>query len=143
MSEIYGWITPSHNIIYCGFQDHLSLIQNEEFQVYFPEIKTADDWTAKEYDMYVEDSHEFERNLEPGEHPGWHNFYERKMSDLLRNEGFYRFGTYTTSAGNRNIEIEGNLSSNRSFWRDFIKKNFVVDQIVFRDSMYRRNTIKI
>lgn len=129
MSLIYGWIFPSGKILYCSFEDHLTLIDEPEFQEYFPEIKTIKDWHRLEEEMYLEDSALFEAQLDPEEHPAWHRFYARRMRDLLEDQGFYRFGTYKDSKDRLVIEIEGASTSEGAKWRDFVKKNFVVDRL--------------
>lgn len=127
--NIYGWITPSKNIIYTGFQNHFEIINNEEFQIHFPSIKSAEDWKKYESRMQEDDYDDFVSQLDPDEHPGFHNLYQRTMVDELKNNWFYRFGTYVDSRDRVVLEIEGASSSDGSIWKDFVKKNFVVDRI--------------
>ena len=129
----YGWITPSKKIIECAAYDHFSIIDNDEFKQYFPEIKTKEDWEEREDELYTEDSNNFMDQLDPDEHPGWHNFYARKITDLLQDAGFYRFGTFTDSKNVKTMEIQGVDVEQSSYWKSFVKKNFVVDSLLMRD----------
>lgn len=131
---IYGWITPSKKIIETGLYHHFEILENDEFKAAFPEIKSIKNWEDYESELYSEDSAEFESDIEPGEHPGWHNFYARDMKYMLKLRDFYRFGTYLDSSNRIVIEIEGISTLAGAAWRDFVKKNFVVDRLCVRGS---------
>ena len=92
-----GWIYPDLTVHYLHkIYRHFTELFSDPEALKFLQFKTVEEMKAWAQEQYEDAEAAFIEQLDPGEHPGWHNFYgytNHFIESSIWESGFIRFGT--------------------------------------------------